>query len=131
MTSKSKKDKSRDKGTKDKRSGGQKRNDGNVEIAKAEQALAKALRKVEDARSKVMRRERELLELMRKHGRIPMDETYEPPILDQLQIDGGEIGESDDSKDAGENGAERADSYADGPVVATVALFDQKQVVES
>jgi hypothetical protein len=133
----SKKDKSREK--KDKRADSRKRNDGHAEIAKAEQALAKALRQVEDARSKVIRRERELLELMKKHGRIPMDEDTDADdeaesvssILDQAQVDSDVAGETEDSADFGENGAEHADIDTDGPAEVTVALFDQKQVVES
>jgi hypothetical protein len=50
---------------------GKKRDDGSADIKRAEERLAKALAAVDDARSKVARRERDLAALMERHGRTP------------------------------------------------------------
>jgi len=111
-----------------------KRDDGRVEIAQAETALAKALRKLGDAREKLIVRERELTRLLVKHGRMPetdmsagADESLESvPLLDQMQVttpsergDGG--GGVDDSEGVKSDRMEHSSTI--------VQLFDQKQVI--
>jgi hypothetical protein len=46
------------------------RNDGAIEIKRAEERLTKAISDVEVARQKVARRERDLAEVLARHGRI-------------------------------------------------------------
>jgi hypothetical protein len=55
--------------------------DGAAEIARAERKLANALANVEAARDKLSRRERELADLLQRHGRLPAPEPGEtiPP----------------------------------------------------
>jgi outer membrane protein TolC len=58
--------------------------DGAVDIARAERKLASALANVEAARDKLARRERELSDLLQRHGRPPAPEPDEttPPDYD-------------------------------------------------
>jgi hypothetical protein len=82
---------------------------GSAEIAKAEKQLAKALAKVEEARGELMARERELTDLMRRHGRLPDGEALD---VDEPVADGSGNG---------------IDIDAAGP--REVRLFDQVQIV--
>lgn len=59
---------------------------GSRQVARAERALGKALRNVEDARIELFERERELSRLLVKHGRMPDASQQSVPLFDQRQV---------------------------------------------
>jgi hypothetical protein len=120
-------DKGRNKGKDQRRSGGKLadrggsngKRDGAAEIAAAEKALAKALKRVEEARGELATKERELADLLRKHGRMPDFSQETVTLIDQTQVI------TDVNEDVISGAAE--DDDAGGGM--TVPLFDQRQVV--
>lgn len=145
------KDKHKDKRGKkgdDKRSrkdGGDKRS-GAEEIAKAEKALARALRDVEAAREALARRERELSRLLEKHGRLPVmtgstaapvaEMTHEELVDDASGVFAASVPElvDENAPDAPLGAVAEPTDGAEPPAhngqaTDVVPLFDQKQVV--
>lgn len=126
-------------------SGALKEEAGRVDLAKAEQALSMALRTVEQARVELAHRERDLTELLAKHGRLPAAVEYpveldsSTPLSDHFP-EAGEAGLNNadgsgfDKSNVGTDVADRPSDeteYSDpgNKQVETRALFDQKQVV--